>query len=491
LEPYRASKAIQSYLGPDATRLQHIRFIDFIYKDNGFRFTIAVIWTDSYPSVRNRLYFEAKEIVRKTGWYPLPQGERLNSSRWQRNFRAAIGSPVLQPRIGGKLCALESAVDEDGGCAIRIVTDDGNFLVDTGLPGRLSPSQEDRFVLISHEHLDHTGNLLATLDLGLPVAMSVGTAQVMIATTKVTIGDLRGRIRLLEHGKSISLKCGIAIHAFAVPHSPGSSGFVITDGQSRIVFSGDICLRTHRHNFLSELFTAVTDGPELEKYLLLDSTMAARTEGASDTDVASSAISALSECDDLVISSFGGDHLMYAYIDLFQRLQREQRHNTEFMLHPSLRGLFESVHASFMSHRDHLDPFILSQYAATRSAWGESRWLFWLNRERLKPSSFKRIWFVPIQELDQVTPKTSVGIVYIGRGDFPVHFPWSATTKSYGFDTSAWTLHSDSQSLKNAISSYSGKARVFLFHDFPRRLTRFIKKTGVDAQPITKDRIRL
>jgi hypothetical protein len=87
LEPHRALREMKDHLGPDAVFLQHVRFIDFVHKDTRFRFTIAIIWTDSRPHIRNRLYFEAEEIVLKTGWYPLPQGERLNSGRQQKNFR--------------------------------------------------------------------------------------------------------------------------------------------------------------------------------------------------------------------------------------------------------------------------------------------------------------------------------------------------------------------------------------------------------------------
>jgi glyoxylase-like metal-dependent hydrolase (beta-lactamase superfamily II) len=74
-------------------------------------------------------------------------------------------APTFEPKLGEKLCALERAVNEEGGCAIRITTTDGNILIDTGLPGSMSPSQNDRLILISHEHSDHTGNLREAIDL--------------------------------------------------------------------------------------------------------------------------------------------------------------------------------------------------------------------------------------------------------------------------------------------------------------------------------------
>jgi mRNA degradation ribonuclease J1/J2 len=92
--------------------------------------------------------------------------------------------------------------------------------------------------------------------------MSIGTAQTMIAMAKIGDNDLKRRIRLLDHGTTLSLDSGIAIYTFAVPHSPGASGFVISDNQTRVAYSGDFCLRGRRHNFSSKLLAVATKGEE-------------------------------------------------------------------------------------------------------------------------------------------------------------------------------------------------------------------------------------
>lgn len=57
--------------------MQHIRFIDFCHKDqNDFRYTVALIWSTSDSAARQVIYECAEEVVRQTGWYPLPQGAR-------------------------------------------------------------------------------------------------------------------------------------------------------------------------------------------------------------------------------------------------------------------------------------------------------------------------------------------------------------------------------------------------------------------------------
>jgi hypothetical protein len=48
--------------------VQRIRFIDFCHKDEDqFRYTIALVWTDSDAMLRNWLYENAAEVVTQTG----------------------------------------------------------------------------------------------------------------------------------------------------------------------------------------------------------------------------------------------------------------------------------------------------------------------------------------------------------------------------------------------------------------------------------------
>jgi glyoxylase-like metal-dependent hydrolase (beta-lactamase superfamily II) len=200
-----------------------------------------------------RLYSEAEEIVRKTGWYPLPQGSRLNSGLWKARFAGAgaLAENSL-PKIGSRLISIERSVPDDGGCGLRIRTDDGNVLLDAGLAGEIAVDSADRLALISHDHADHTGGLGELRAMGVHIAMSAETGGCLVATRRQSDAEIRERSILLSQNARFR-SGGLMISSFPVPHSPGSVGYAVTDGTREVIYTGDICLRSHRHDFSRRL----------------------------------------------------------------------------------------------------------------------------------------------------------------------------------------------------------------------------------------------
>jgi hypothetical protein len=220
--------------------------------------------------------------------------------------------------------------------------------------------------------------------------------------------------------------------------------------------------------------------------------MAVRPEGASDQAVSADALRLLGPETDLVITANGVDHLMYAYIDLFYCVQNGPRHSAEFWVDGRLRGLFEVVHACFISgRREDRDPFLEAQYGASKSAWGESRWLYWTDQGTPTSSGKNRIWFVPTDSLHAVEPRKDVVVLFVGRGLSPETFPWTVETMLPDIDTSPWTVHSDSKSLYDFVRSVGEYCNVLLFHDFSNRLKRFIRDRGIQAKVITREPLPL
>src|SRR5215208_5908118 len=98
LPPKEAIGVIESVLGSAAPHIQRVRFIDYIHgRPSGFRYTIALMWTFSAAAVRQELYDAAEEIVKQTGWYPLPQGERIASRLDLREFYELMGRSHRTP----------------------------------------------------------------------------------------------------------------------------------------------------------------------------------------------------------------------------------------------------------------------------------------------------------------------------------------------------------------------------------------------------------
>jgi hypothetical protein len=183
--PDDAIAVLRDVLGLRFRAVQHIRFTNFQWK-NKFRYTIAVCWTDSDPAARDSLYESAAEIVEKSGWYPLPQGERLGSARAMRRHAGASRLDRLPNLATARLTELASAVGPDDGCAIRIYLDTGaSILLDTGLPGKLIPESSDRVILVSHLHRDHLGGIESGMARGLPAVLSAGTARLLHASGRM------------------------------------------------------------------------------------------------------------------------------------------------------------------------------------------------------------------------------------------------------------------------------------------------------------------
>lgn len=494
LSSQAALEDFRAIFAPHQNGIQRVRFIDYVHRDKSdFRYTIALIWTDSDAQLRDAVFDRAEECVKRTGWYPLPQGERIGSRLSDARFDS-LGvrhlSDMPSVRIGNTLHSLENAVSADGGCSIRCHTNDGSIVFDTGLPPGFDPNDSDRIVLLTHTHLDHSGGLRKAFDSGLPVVMSRATARLLAALGRVSDRQLRESCVLLRPGDRFPLGDNVEVKAFAVPHCPGSTGFVLSDEDTTVVFSGDAVYSTARHDFLPDLLSVATSQRTL---FLVDGTMAGRQHGASESDAASTTLQALEDYDDVLLVSNDAEQLLYAYLDLFfvSKSNPEIRSRIEFLASAELRKVFEVIHSAFIARNlDALDPFIASQYRSSMSAWAESRWLYWLGSDTEVPSNspYKRIWLLPTSENEKVVPRGKIGYVGIGRAeDVEVGLPLA---EKLGVDSAAWTLHSNENILCRSISTIEQVGRVVLFHNFSKRLRKFAKSNGIDCEVLGSDPIR-
>lgn len=214
--------------------------------------------------------------------------------------------------------------------------------------------------------------------------------------------------------------------------------------------------------------------------------MAGRIAGATDGQAAKTVVN-LGD-DDIVISADSGEHLLYAYLDLFHEVQKsENRHTVSFIVSGTTRKFFEMLHSAFIGRRrDELDPFILGQYGSAMSSWGESRWLFWADRMIRIPHG-RRIWFLTKQEVERGIGPEFAKVMTIGRDDVSHVADHRPNWKSINdIDTTPWTLHSNEASIKEACLSLEDVgARVVLFHNFSSRIRKFIRDSELQAIPLS------
>lgn len=482
--PSLAARKLAEMFPDYASLIQRIRFVDFHHKDeHDFRYTIAVIWTDSHPVLRQKIYEDAERVVVGTGWYPLPQGERIGSrlafadfdSSWQE-------APAELPFKATRICGFETAAEEGGGTAIRVLTDGDSILLDCALPGKLRLRPSDRMLLLSHSHRDHSGNLAKVILTGATVLLSNGTLSVLSAIGLAPESAAYRQLFRIHGGGQIKLGA-LTVTPFTVPHSPGSVGYRIEDCSHSLIFPGDVSLRTARHDFLPCLEEQIP--ADKKTVLFLDATMAGRAHGAGFSNPADGVIEALRTEKNVFIMSSDAEQLLYAYADLFNKIKgsAEMRNSISFVCSEKLRGIFELVHADFIKRDgENLDQFILQQYRHTFSAWAESRWLFWLEKmPSLTTGTPKTIWFITPEHCKQLSSLNG-DCFLVGRLAVAEDREESVGTVK-DLDTSAWTLHSSEAQLLNA-GRLASKAKLVLFHNFTSRLRKFTKQHNFPGRPL-------
>jgi glyoxylase-like metal-dependent hydrolase (beta-lactamase superfamily II) len=497
LPPGDARQSIADLSEPLGAGIQKIRFIDFCHKDeDNFRYTIALVWTYSDASIRNWLYDNAAKVVAGTGWYPLPQGERIGSRLADRDFEhvGLANASTAALNINGPLSSIANAVSQDGGCSIRCNAAQDSFLLDTGLPGKLSVASTDRLVFLTHSHLDHCGNIREVFRSGLPVIMSRATARILSVLGRATDLELRRYCMFLDVGQELALGDGLNVRSFSVPHCPGSMGFTFGDGDTTLVYPGDVTFQTSRHDAVPAIIQQINSSAAANRVCLIDATMAGRDLGAASHNVADDTLKALDKYEDIVIVSNDVEQLLYAYLDLYHTGKEGQSRGTvEFVVSAELRRVFEVLHSDFIFRNlTQTDPFLSSQYRESMSSWAENRWLFWLE-ERLNLStqgSHRRIWLVPSAELAAIRPTGKTGLIPIGRAEdaaLDAPFPFDRLS----VDSSPWTLHSDESCLQKVKHEVMRHAKVVLFHNFVRRLKKFANGAGLSCDALGQDVIPL
>lgn len=495
--PADACQKIADLAGPAATGIQRIRFIDFCHKDeDNFRYTIALVWTYSDASIRNWLYDNAANVVAMTGWYPLPQGERIGSRQADRGFeRVHLPNATSSTfSIDGSLASVSSAVNQDGGCSIRCQTARESFLLDTGLPGKLSVASTDRLVFLTHSHLDHCGNVRAAFQSDLPVIMSRATARTMLVLGRATAMELRRHCLFLEVGQEIAIGDKLRVRSFSVPHCPGSMGFTFSDGTTTLVYPGDVTFQTSRHDAVPAIVQQINSFAADNRVCLIDATMAGRDLGAGSHNAALEALKALDKYEDIVLVSNDVEQLLYAYLDLYHTgKEGAARGTVEFVVSSGLKSIFEILHSDFIARNlTQTDPFLAAQYRESMSAWGETRWLFWIDGKLTLSTqgSHRRIWLVPSTELAAVRPTGKVALIPIGRAEDAALVPPFAFDR-LSVDSSPWTLHSDETCLQKVVPEIEKHAKVILFHNFVRRLKKFASGAGLSCDALGQDLIPL
>jgi glyoxylase-like metal-dependent hydrolase (beta-lactamase superfamily II) len=474
-------------LGDRSAAIQECIFFDT--RIDGFRYTVVDIWTAADALARDLIYSKSEDFVAQTGWYPRAHGEKLSPTQSRR-----FAHPNSLDLPLGSLQTVESAIADgaQGGVALRLRTTVGSILLDAGMPSHLELEPSDVVVLLTHRHLDHSGGVESILKAGVPVAMSAVTEQLLRQHRILRQRD-RG-VHILSAGDWYDLGGSMRVRPFPVPHMPGSVGYQVSDGQRLVIYTGDICLRTKRHDFVDDLVNLAAVPGHASTTIILDGTMIRRDAGASHEDAARAIFEASTKTDDLVLIADHDEQALYCYLDLFytQSRDRSLRGTRAFICPPGIRGLMEDLLGLSTRTRASLDPFLAKQYGgnALRDLWGESTLLYWSDTMISQPDS-TRIWITSRESsLSEIAPGNSAALATIGRGG-PTNIRRLDGLPRLDLDTSPWTVHSDRTAILDAVSRLTPATQVLVFHAPKGNVTKAMRDAGLDATGVSSSAVPL
>jgi hypothetical protein len=483
--------------------LQKVRWVDQELDKERFRFTVVVCYMQSRPAARQLLFELGQEMVEVTGWYPMVHGEPLGGGAQvdivHQNFRRH-----KLPQIPLGPVSVQDATNGKGGCAIRLQVGDRSMLLDSGFKRSQAIGNTDSLVWISHGHSDHAQGWATAPNP--PIAlMSEGTASIMQSRGDIDSQRLRS-VRVLSLNPDFEwyyLGRDVRIRPFAVPHYPGAAGLEMHIGDTNLFYTGDVCLRTARLDFLERLMGRINPKESRRNIVLLDATMANREYGASGEDVPGALFRAASrvEAKDIVISAPSADHLLYAHLDMFNYVSKSKEHKFGwwFLMPEQARPVFQVVHYRWSKLRSgrasdaarRLDPFLFAQYGGTLSAWAESTWLLWLRPGcEPPPPPHGRIWYVTPESRNLAAVRSPMIWAHMPRGRREDAFADWAPYRA-DVDTSPWTMHTSAKYLADAVRKLSERSSVILFHQSAANIEQFINDYNLQARPLTREPIPL
>jgi hypothetical protein len=474
LSPRSSINLIFSSLAIEQKDVNHLKFYDFIDNKSGFRYSIVIIQTISSPIVREYVYKNALLCVQACGWYPLVQGERLRSS----NIRNIKVKSTLDLNFElFEIIGYENACKDGEGTSIRILFKNGSILFDSGLPNKLKFKDSDKLCLISHSHSDHSGGIHEILKKGVQVILNKETYLILCSKSILNEFTIYENLHIISSDATINL-INSTIKAFSVPHCFGSIAYLLEFQNLEIIFTGDIVLKSKRFeyiNYIISLYGQINS----KRYIFLDSTMCMRADGVSQQDAPENLVKILKEFNEkqFVIVSRDKEQLIYALIDIFFYTKELTRNEFSFIFDRETKKTASIIHENFIKSKyDQIDKILFGQYGMSKSAWGESRWIYWIKfyDEIIEISKYNQpIIFLTEDQLYKYPQLKESNYLYIGKQSESVYQFFMK--KSIDFDSTPWTMHSNSDVLKESILYFNSKGITsILFHDFVKRMNKFI-----------------
>ena len=166
-------------------------------------------------------------------------------------------------------------------------------------------------------------------------------------------------------------------------------------------------------------------------------------------------------------------------MDLFFYIKNNNRNQYSFILPREVKKTASVIHENFIkSNYNELDRILYSQYGNSKSAWGESRWVYWIKYEDEIESiakNSKSIIFLTHNDLDLFPTVSKYRYLTIGKTDDYTISKFNAA--NLDIDTTPWTMHSSKSILTDSITNFHKKGiQTIIFHDYSKRMSKYTEQ---------------
>lgn len=470
--------------------IQWVKF--YFWKDSKREWRIAVINTPFNYEIRNHLYHLREEITILSGWYPLVQGARAPLDELPKLTKEPI-ERYLDIGLIKEFRAINYT--DKYGSSFEIKGTKGSLILDFGLKYEYQARNRILAGFLTHFHNDHSDGVIQFIKLNQrPIIMSKGTFaylyQYYCGKPERTLLSLFSRI--ISSEKMFVVKSGARISTFPVYHCPGSIGLSYLDEKGRaIIYPGDICLANAFNNFIKKTVDIINLKSGEKTVIVLDASMVQRKDQEISIDDNPSRIlnqtSNALKTRNVFIVTTEGESMVYTYLLAFENLIRDGIRTPILVPQYLLIHLYVLWDSILKVHGRFKDPVLKSGKNAISLNFAETQQLYPINSKTLSsiPHDKPQLVFSDLSFLESYPeickriPNSD--IILVGalalREDIPDIILKQKPRQILRVASSDWSFHSNENDLEKICRYCTDRnIRIYLFHNYSKRIKNFIKK---------------
>lgn len=481
-----------------------------------------ILWCGYDVEAREVFFEQSDDIVSRTGWYPMVTGHRVFHHRRRlvdivdTGLRKSMNKTNIEALPGlGALLGVNN-LSKGQGTSIVVHTSTYDIVLDAGMSDDdlkldLLRHRSRKWVFISHSHKDHTGGMKPFVqDKKFVISASPITLELFLCAVSdhVHIGDYFPknffyRFAPMWYRSHYRFSDGSSIETVPTYHFPGSMGFIFrfNDGKT-LFYSGDLNVSasylSSKRNVAERAFT-FSIGRRCVDYAILDGAFVGRSIGSAFNEVGGimeRVKASLANGRNHLFLTPPSDYGLFLFLHLYDELvSSPQKVRTRIFLDPGIIRQLEILEWRMKRKRKGSLDDALVRFLASRVTLAESVRVFDAGvnlEENLRQLHTRNLQVVMILDDsrcgDYLTRKTlsylenpGLDVSRVGRAATrPVKNELIEESRMVDLDGGIWLLHSQEQLLQKYLLSGSQQyGHVFLFHNFRRRLERFIKRIHV------------